>query len=302
MIIKQSGKIGDGLYVIGPPAIPVYLIDGPEPVIFDAGFTSLAHIYETGIKDILKDRKPGFLFLTHSHFDHIGAASHFKRIWPGLQIGGTAHCHEILLKQKAIQLIRAFNFEGTKNLKKMGFHPLNEAPFEPFDMDIIITPDHQIELSSDVVIQPVNTPGHTWDFMSYWITGKKILIASEAVACCENNGYLQPEFLVDFDAYLDSLQKIKNLDARILCAGHHAVFTDKDVLDHILASVRAAKEYLTMATDFLLQEKGDINRAVLRVKKMEWDNRPWPKQPESAYLLNTRQRVKTIWKRMKKYQ
>ena len=301
MIIKESGEISDDLYVIGPPAIPVYLLDGLNPVIFDAGFTALAHEYETCIKEILGDRKPAYLFLTHSHFDHIGAVSHFKSIWPKLQIAGSVRCHEILLKQKAIKLIRDLNLEGTKNLKKMGIHPLNEQPFEPFDIDILITPDQKIELSSDIIVTAFNTPGHTWDFMSYWIPKKKILIASEAVACCESNGYLQPEFLVDFDAYLLSLRKIKNLDAKILCAGHHAVFTGKDAPGHIQASVKAANDYLTMTQDFLVQEKGNLDCTVLRIKAVEWDNRPWPKQPESAYLLNTSQRVKIIWERMNKH-
>jgi len=75
MIITKIGKICDGFYVIGLPDIPVYLLDGPVPVIFDAGCTALAHLYEIGIKEILGNRKPAFLFLTHSHFDHVGAVS-----------------------------------------------------------------------------------------------------------------------------------------------------------------------------------------------------------------------------------
>lgn len=34
--------------------------------------------------------------------------------------------------------------------------------------------------------------------------------------------------------------------------------------------------------------------AVKRVKEIEWDPRPYPKQPEEAYLLNTRARVRLI--------
>ncbi len=298
MIIREIGKISEGFYVIGTPEIPVYLLDGPEPVLFDAGFTALAQHYEAGIKEILGNRTPAYLFLTHSHFDHVGAASHFKKVWPTLQIGGSERCREILLKQSAIQLISALSREGTKTLKNMGIHPLHEGAFEPFDLDILIKPDQRFELPAPITVTALNTPGHTWDFMSYWIPEKKILIASEAVACYENNGYIQPEFLVDFDAYLDSLGKIKKLGATILCAGHYAVFTDQDAQGHICASVQAANQYLTTTEGFLVQEKGDIDRTVSRVKAGEWDNREWPKQPESAYLLNTRQRVKTIWTRM----
>ncbi|WP_300455483.1 MBL fold metallo-hydrolase [Desulfobacula sp.] len=299
MIIKETGKISDGLYVIGSPAAPVYLLDGPAPVIFDGGFTALSLQYETGIKAVLGTRKPEYLFLTHSHFDHVGAVSHFKAIWPGLRIGGSGSCREILSKQSAIQLIKRLSCEGTRNFKRMNVHPLDETPFKPFDFDILITPDQTIKLSDNLTVMAVHTPGHTWDFMSYWVPEKKILIASEAVAIYENDGYIQPEFLVDFDAYRDSLKKIQTLDATVLCAGHHAVFTNSDVMDHITASLEAAHTYLMTTERFLVQEKGDIDQTVFRVKAAEWDNRSWPKQPESAYLLNTRQRVKTIWKRMK---
>ncbi len=297
MIVQETGKIGDDLYVIGVPATPVYLLDGPEPVIFDGGLSAFAHIYKSGIKKILGERKPAYLFLTHSHFDHIGSVSHFKELWPNLKVGGSERCGEILLKPKAIKLIQDLNLEGTKNVKKAGFEPVNETPFESFKLDIIIKPDQEINLSDNLKISAFSTPGHTWDFISYWVEEKKILIASEAVATYER-GYLQPEFLVDFDAYLESMEKIKNLDATILCGGHHAVFTDDDAVNHILGSVKAAHEYLSMTEEFLVEEEGDIKRAVSRVKAAEWDPRPWPKQPESAYLLNTWERVKTISKRM----
>lgn len=300
MIIQKTGKIGDDLYVIGSAAIPVYLLDGPVPVLFDAGLTAGAFVYEAGIKEILGERDPEFLFLTHSHFDHVGSVSHFKEVWPDLKIVGSVRCSEILLKPKAVQLMRDLNFEGTKNIKKMGLVPVNEKGFEPFGLDILVQPDQTIEPSPGLSVVALNTPGHTWDFISYWIPEKKILIASEAVATYENKGYLQPEFLVDFDAYIDSLNRLKNLGATTLCAGHYAAFTDEEAVVHIRSSIKAANDYMSMTEVFLTLEKGNIEQAVLRVKAEEWDNRPWPKQPESAYLLNTWQRVNTIWNRMNK--
>jgi glyoxylase-like metal-dependent hydrolase (beta-lactamase superfamily II) len=84
MIIQETGKIGTDFYVIGSATIPVYLLDGPVPVLFDAGMTAGAFLYEAGIKEILGERSPEFLFLTHSHFDHVGSVSHFKEVWPDL--------------------------------------------------------------------------------------------------------------------------------------------------------------------------------------------------------------------------
>jgi 2-aminobenzoylacetyl-CoA thioesterase len=298
MIIQETGQIGDGFYVVGSASVPVYLLDGPVPVLFDAGLTAGAFLYEAGIKQVLGERAPNYLFLTHSHFDHVGSVSYFKDIWPDLKVGGSVRCSEVLQKTKAVQLLRDLNVEGIKVLKDSGLEPINEKRFESFELNIVVQPDQTIEIESGLSVMVLNTPGHTWDFMSYWMPEKKILVASEAVATYEANGYLQPEFLVDFDAYINSLKVLKKLGAKILCPGHHVVFTDEDAVAHIEKSFLAAREYLNMTEKFLVQEKGEIKKAVELLKKWEWDPRPWPKQPESAYLLNTWNRVNTIWNRM----
>ena len=298
MIIQKTGEIGNGLYVVGSASVPVYLLDGPVPVLFDAGMTAGAFLYEAGIKQVLGGRAPEYLFLTHSHFDHVGSARYFKDIWPDLKVGGSVRCSEVLQKTKAVQLLSDLNVKGLKVFKESGLAPINEKRFESIELDIMVQPDQTIEVAPGLSVMVLNTPGHTWDLMSYWMPEKKILIASEAVAIYEPNGYLQPEFLVDFDAYTNSLKVLEKLGAKILCLGHHAVFTDADAVGHIEKSFQAAREYLIMTEKFLVQEKGEIEKAVELVKKAEWDPRPWPKQPESAYLLNTWNRVNTIWNRM----
>lgn len=298
MIIQETGEIDKGFYVVGSAGIPVYLLDGPVPVLFDAGLSAGAFLYEAGIRQVLGERVPEYLFLTHSHFDHVGSVSHFKDVWPNLKIGGSVRCSEVMQKPKAVQLMRDLSFEGIKVIKNSGLEPINEKRFESFKLDILVQPDQTIELAPELSVVVLNTPGHTWDFMSYWIPEKRILIASEAVATYEANGYLQPEFLVDFDSYIESLKVLKKIGVKILCPGHYAVFTDEDAVAHIENSFHAAMDYLIMTEKFLVQEKGDVEKAVELVKKAEWDPRPWPKQPESAYLLNTWKRMNTIWNRM----
>jgi hypothetical protein len=65
-------------------------------------------------------------------------------------------------------------------------------------------------------------------------------------------------------------------------------------------SLESAKDYLAMVEKFLIEESGDLEKVIQRVKAVEWDPKPWPKQPEQAYLLNSRQRVGKIWERMQK--
>ena len=161
MIIDKAGKVTENFYVIGHSNIPVFLLDGPRPVLFDAGFASLGSIYVKEIRKILGNRSPAYLFLTHSHFDHIGAAAYFKKVWPEIRIGGSARAREILSRPNAIRLIRELNQEGGLALRAWGDLSPEERPFEPFDLDFILTPGDMIELGPLSRIQVIHAPGHT---------------------------------------------------------------------------------------------------------------------------------------------
>lgn len=300
MRFQDTGKIADNFYIIGHSGVPVYLLDGPKPALFDAGFTALAKHYEMGIKEILGDRVPVYLFLTHTHFDHVGAAEYLKKVWPELQIAGSEKCRDILTRPGALQLINELNFIGIQNLHSSNIHPIHEDPIDHIDVEIIIEPDQTIELGPKLSVTALSTPGHTWDFMSYWIPEDKILISSEAAGCDDGTGVIQTEFLIDYDVYMDSLHRLANLDAQVLCPGHKIVLTGPDVKAYMNLSLESAKDYLAMVEKFLIEESGDLEKVIQRVKAVEWDPKPWPKQPEQAYLLSSRQRVEKIWERMQK--
>jgi len=293
----QTGEVFDGFHVVGNETVPVYLLDGPVPVLFDAGLTALGR-YEADIRRILGDRTPGYLFLTHSHFDHIGAAAHLKSVYPTMKIAGSERTQEILQRDKAVQLIRSLNQEAAESLASLHQGPIYEDPFESFDLDLKLKGGEIIELDPDCHIEVLNAPGHTWDFISYWVPEKKLLIASEAVGCDDGSGYIFAEFLVDYDAYVRTLTGLNGLDVNVLCQGHKVVLTGPDARTHMQRSLEQAPQYLAMVEEFLKEEQGDIERTVDRVKAVEWDPKPWPKQTESAYVLNTRIRVGTIRKRM----
>ena len=297
MKYNQTGKIAHDFYVVGNAQFPVYLMDGPVPVLFDAGLTALGLRYEEDIRKVLGNRTPGYLFLTHSHFDHIGAAAYLKAVFPTMKIAGSERTQDILERDKAVQLIRSLNQEAGRSMESSIDGTIYRGPFEPFDLDLKLKGGEIIDLDSDCHVEVMNTPGHTWDFMSYWVPEKKLLIASEAVGCDDGSGYIFTEFLVDYDAYVSSLKSLAQLDADILCQGHRLVHTGPDARAHMHRSLEQAPLFLAMVQKFLEEEQGNIERTVARVKAVEWDEKPWPKQTESAYVLNTRIRVGTIRKR-----
>jgi glyoxylase-like metal-dependent hydrolase (beta-lactamase superfamily II) len=298
MRIFDAGKIAPDFYVNGPPGGPVYLLDAPRPALFDAGISAFAHAYIDDIRAALGGRPPAYLFLTHAHFDHVGAAGVFKRVWPDLQIVGSAQSAQILQRPGAIELITLLNNGSLDLAREQGFAPLNEEPFVPVQVDRAAAADEIFDLGDGRTVQALAAPGHTRDFTSYWIAARKILVASEAAGNNDGTGAVLPEFLVDIDGYLANIARFARLDVEILCPGHKLVLTGDDAREHLRRSPAATHRYLAMAEEFLRDTRGDLDAAAEMIKEAEWEPLPWPKQPEQAYMLNTRQRMLKVWERM----
>ncbi len=282
--------------MMGHPDVPVYLFDGEDPVLFDAGFSFLAPLYIREIRSVLGSREPRYLFFTHTHFDHIGSIAQFKNEWPALQVAGSPRARKVLSNPRAIDTIRSLNHDAALYVQSNVGGPLEEKPFEPFHVDLFVEPDQRFELHQGVSVQAIPAPGHTRDFMAYWIPERKILIASEAAGCENGSKSITPEFLIDYGTYRRSLKALSRLDALVLCPGHRVVATGADVQSYFRQSLDDAADYVRRVKSFLHEEKGDIEKTVARVKAHDWDGTPWPRQPEISYVLNTRERVKCIWK------
>jgi len=289
--IDWAGHIENGFYTLGHPSVPVYLMDGKFPALFDAGFTGLANAYVQAIKSVLGERRPAYLFITHAHWDHIGSAGIFKRIWPEMKIVASKESRKILSKPSVIERVISLNKEALKALEEWGMLPYSEVVFESFEIDEILNPDESYGLDEDLTVQGFPSPGHTRDFVTYWIPKRRILIASEAVGC-DNT----PEFLVDYDIYIRDIQRFMAMNPRVLCTGHQLVLTGEDVQVYLKRAWEIAENYRKRVERFLEDGK-DVEEIVEAIKQWEWDPKPFPKQPLETYLMNTRQRVVVLKKR-----
>jgi len=285
--ISEFGRIKSDFYCIGPPDVPVFLLDGKSPVIFEAGASSLFPYYREKLQGILGSRTPSYLFLTHAHFDHCGSAGLLKKLYPDMAVCGSAAGAEIIKKPSALKLIAALNGDGGED----------GSAFIPFEIERVLHDGELITAGDGLKIEIIATPGHTRDMLSYYIHGHRILIPSESVGVPTRNGYIFSEFLVDYDLYVDSLKRLAGYEVDYLMLAHGAYLTG-DECRRYFSSAMAHTERFRDKIEGLLADYGDDIDAVMgAVKKEEYDPVDGGKQPEEAYLLNLRAKVNAIKKR-----
>ncbi len=294
MIFDTTGPVDRDFYVTGFAWSPAYLLSGATPVLFEAGFYCMGPLYTRDIRKVLGNRDPSYLFLTHVHYDHCGAAAYFKKTFPGLRICASRRASEILSRPNAISLMTSLSRNFTRlaaALPEIDESATLHSDFEPFSIDIVFDDEEVFPIDPSLSVRVMITPGHTRDMLSYYIPERKILIATESAGCRSQTGQIISEFLVDFDAYIISLKRLAALDVDIFCQGHHFVYTGTDVKEFFDASLEAAFTFRGRVIELLAQEKDSVEKVIERIKKEEYDPNPGPKQPEKAYLLNLKTRV-----------
>lgn len=273
---------------------PAYLLNGTTPILFEAGFYSIGPLYVRDIRKVTGEKDPSYLFLTHVHYDHCGAAAYFKKAFPGITICASKRAGEILRRPNAIELMTSLSDNFTRLAEAspdIDTDAILHSPFEPFTIDRIFEREEIFTVDPSLHVQVLFTPGHTRDMLSYYIPERRILIATESAGCRSQTGQIISEFLVDFDAYINSLKRLAALNADIFCQGHHFVYTGSDVAEFFETSLKAALVFRRRVVELLAIEKDSVDRVVERIKEEEYDPNPGPKQPERAYLLNLRTRV-----------
>ena len=147
-----------------------------------------------------------YLLLTHCHFDHAGGAKAVRDEY-GCQIVA----HEL----DAVYL--ESGDDRVTGAAKLG------AQIEPVEVDIKLQgKESTIAVGSGTIIA-IHCPGHSPGSVVYTtdIEGQLILFGQDV------SGPIQSDFLSDEEQYLDSLERLLDLQADLLLEGHFGIIESK---------------------------------------------------------------------------
>lgn len=200
-------KISGNTYSISAPTnIGIYKFKNKDALIIDTG---TGKAFGKKILRILEEKllKGRFIINTHNHSDHCGGNSIIKEISPNLLIYASRE-ERLLIENYELG---AFITYGGNSIEKMK----DKNKFSKVDHTI---EQGKLELNHKE-FEIVSLPGHTSDGVGI-ITPDNVAFLGDSIFSERILKKYSLAYIFNIEAFLDSLEKIKNLDCEKYVIGH----------------------------------------------------------------------------------
>ncbi|MGN1030013.1 MAG: MBL fold metallo-hydrolase [Butyricicoccaceae bacterium] len=221
----------------------LYLIEGQECYLIDTGVFGA----QTMICDYLSHlgkSKLSKIFLTHSHPDHVGAASELKRL-TGCTIYASAEERPWI---EDIQ--RQFRERPIPNFYALVRHPVM--------LDGTLSNDDVLTLEPGITLRVIGTPGHSQGSLSFLWEQRGILFSGDSIPA-END-------IPIFDDAVQSIRSLERLallpDIHMVCPAWDPIYSGEE-FQAILSERRRLIEQIRSCAEFTRHSRPDSTPAEL---------------------------------------
>lgn len=207
--------------------------DGKTSILYDSGFAFTGSGMVDKIKEQLGSRKLDYIFLTHSHYDHVLGALYAMRQWPDAKVIAGEYAAKIFGKPSAKSVMRKLD---QKFAVTCGAEPYEDI-IDELRVDITVN-DGDIINAGKMTYKVVDLPGHTKCSVGFYLVEQKLLLSTETLGIYAGNGIILPSFLVGYEMTLNSIKKVENMDVENILVPHYGLL-DRE---HTKVFLKKAKE------------------------------------------------------------
>jgi len=202
------------------PGDSAFLIDdGVTSIMYDAGFAFTGYEIADKIKSILGDRSLDYIFLTHSHYDHVLGSVYALKYWPEAKVVAGEHAAEIFKKPTARAVMRELD---SKFAKTCGIDTYEDL-IDELKVDIVVK-DGDIIKAGDMEFEVLSLPGHTKCSIGFYCARRKMLLSCETIGVYDGKTVM-PVFLVGYQMTLNSIARVEALDIESILVSHHGMLS-----------------------------------------------------------------------------
>jgi glyoxylase-like metal-dependent hydrolase (beta-lactamase superfamily II) len=233
MSIVPCGEVRNGLYALGLPEVPVYLLrSGPEWTLIEGGAAALSGRVLLQLYQIVGDlRKVTRWLITHSHYDHCGSVAYLLPMLPAVRVSGSRAVKAAFASSRAQEVVRTLNAAASSAWWRSDgpTSAMIERRVELSAVDVDVVEDgSSIELAGDRTLQVIATPGHSACQVAFYDRQHSMCFVSDALGEQIASDTWCPLVFHDARSYLTSLRRLEALGAETTLLAHHAVLDGVD--------------------------------------------------------------------------
>lgn len=266
--------------------------DGKTSILFDTSFAFNGYQMAEKVKALLDERKLDYIFLSHSHYDHVVGAPYILKYYPEATVVAGEYAAKIFAKPTARAIMRDLDRKYAATCGIMEYEDL----IDELKVDITVNDGDTIKCG-DMTFTVVSLPGHTKDSIAFYLQEKKFLLGSETLGVYFGDNTYLPFFLVGYQMSLDSFEKVKQMDIEYMLLPHYGV-ANKEETKRFLTNAEWTFRDTAEKIVALYKSGKTVEDAMAYYKDRFYKDNVKPTYPIDAFQLNTSIMIELIRKEL----
>ena len=266
--------------------------DGKTTILYDTGFGFTGSAITENVKTYLKERQLDYIFLTHSHYDHVLGCPYVVRAYPNAKVVAGKYAVDIFHRDGAKKVMKELDSQFAKTCGITDYEFLGDE----LKVDIAVD-DGDIVRAGDLEFKVMNLPGHTRCSIGFYCEKEGLFLSSESLGVYDGKETILPLFLVSYFDTIASIEKIEKLNITSFLAAHCGLLTEEQK-DFFLRNMKFSMQNTAQTILERLKAGFSDEEIVQQFKDKYWQGYVREIYPEDAINLNTSLIIKAVKKEL----